>query len=241
MLSKEKVKEGGMHSFRKHSDLLCQPFSRRSFLQLSIFGAALLALPHKVIASLEQAPAPELVTPGWREEAGLILEPSEERRLHLYSTNTGETFNRAYWAHGDYIPEALEEINYLLRDYRAKLIKEIDPNLLDLLYNLNHKLECNSPFHVISGYRSPKTNASLRKRNRRVARNSLHMAGMAVDLRVPDVHVKNLCNAALEMRCGGVGYYARRGFVHLDVGDVRTWQDSRKKKPKAKSKKKASA
>lgn len=226
-----------MRSFRKHGDLFVDPCSRRSFLKLGIFGAALLALPYKAFASLEEAPAPELITPGWREETGLILEPCEERRLHLYSTNTGETFNRVYWADGDYIPEALEEINYLLRDYRANLIKEIDPNLLDLLYNLNQKLECDSPYHVISGYRSPKTNAVLRKRNRKVARNSLHMAGMAVDLRVPDLHVKNICNAALEMRGGGVGYYARRGFVHLDVGDVRTWQDGRKRRTKAKAKK----
>jgi uncharacterized protein YcbK (DUF882 family) len=234
MLSKEKAKEGTMRSFRKHGDLLCQPFSRRSFLKLGIFGAALLALPHKVIASLEEAPAPELITPGWRGEAGLVLEPSEERRLHLYSTNTGETFNRVYWADGDYVPEALEEINYLLRDYRANLIKQIDPNLLDLLFHLNQKLECDSPYHVISGYRSPKTNAALRKRNRSVARNSLHMSGMAVDLRVPDVKVKNVCNAALEMRGGGVGYYARRGFVHLDVGDFRTWQDGRRRKKRVK-------
>jgi uncharacterized protein YcbK (DUF882 family) len=223
-----------MRSFRKHGDLFVDSFSRRSFLRLGIFGAAFLALPYKAIASLEQAPAPELITPGWREGAGLILEPCEDRRLHLYSTNTGETFNRVYWADGEYVPEALEEINYLLRDYRAKLIKEIDPSLLDLLYNLNQKLECDSPFHVISGYRSPKTNAALRKRSRRVARNSLHMAGMAVDLRMPDLHVKYLNNAAREMRCGGVGYYARRGFVHLDVGDVRTWQDGRKRKKKVK-------
>jgi uncharacterized protein YcbK (DUF882 family) len=234
MLSKEKAKEGTMRSFRKHGDLFADPFSRRSFLKLGIFGAALLALPHKVIASLEEAPAPELITPGWREGTGLILEPCEERRLHLYSTNTGESFNRVYWADGEYVPEALAEVNHLLRDYRANQIKDIDPNLLDLLYNLNQKLECDSPFHVISGYRSPRTNAALRKRNRKVARNSLHMAGMAVDLRMPDLHIKYLNNAAQEMRCGGVGYYARRGFVHVDVGDVRTWQDGRKRKKKVK-------
>ncbi len=112
-----------MHSFRKHSELLCQPFSRRSFLKLGIFGAALLAVPHRACAALDEVSAPSLITPGWREEADLILEPCEERRLHLYSTNTGETFNRVYWADGDYVPEALEEINYLLRDYRANLIK----------------------------------------------------------------------------------------------------------------------
>ncbi len=224
-----------MRSFRKHGDLFVEPCSRRSFLKLGIFGSALLALPCKAIAALEPVISPEIIgSPGWNGEAGLIMEPSEERRLHLYSTNTGETFNRVYWADGEYIPEALEEVNFLLRDYRANLVKEIDPNLLDLLYNLNQKLECNSPFHVISGYRSPKTNAALRRRNRRVARNSLHMSGMAVDLRVPDLHVKHLCNAALEMHCGGVGYYARRGFVHLDVGDVRTWQDGRRRRKKAK-------
>jgi uncharacterized protein YcbK (DUF882 family) len=232
MLSKEKAKEGTMRSFRKHGDLFADPCNRRSFLKLGIFGAALLALPYKAMASLEEAPAPELITPGWQEGAGLMLEPCEERRLHLYSTNTGESFNRVYWADGDYIPEALAEINHLLRDYRANQIKEIDPNLLDLLFNLNHKLEIDNPYHVISGYRTPRTNAMLRKRNRSVARNSLHMAGMAVDLRMPDLPVKYLCNAALEMHCGGVGYYARRGFVHLDVGDVRTWQDGRKRKKK---------
>jgi uncharacterized protein YcbK (DUF882 family) len=237
MLSKEKAKEGTMRSFRKHGDLFADLFSRRSFLKIGIFGAALLALPHKVLASLEEAPAPELITPGWGEGAGLVLEPGEERTLHLYSTNTGETFNRVYWADGEYVPEALAEVNHLLRDYRANQIKDIDPNLLDLLYNLNQKLECDSPFHVISGYRSPRTNAALRKRNRKVARNSLHMAGMAVDLRMPDLHIKYLNNAAQEMRCGGVGYYAKRGFVHLDVGDVRTWQDSKKRKTKAKAKK----
>lgn len=224
-----------MPFFRKQLELLCQPSSRRSFLKLGVFGAALLALPHRAIAALEQVPGPELIgSPGWKDEAGLILEPSEERRLHLYSTNTGEAFNRVYWADGEYIPEALAEINFLLRDYRANLVKEIDPNLVDLLYNLHQRLDIEKPFHVISGYRSPKTNAALRRRNRRVARNSLHMAGMAVDLRVPDLHVKHLCNAALEMHCGGVGYYARRGFVHIDVGDVRTWQDGRKRRKKVK-------
>ena len=226
-----------MRSFRKHGDILVEPFSRRSFLKLGILGSALLALPCKALAALEPVICPEIIgSPAWKEETGLIMEPSGERRLHLYSTNTGETFNGVYWADGEYIPEALEEIDYLLRDYRANLVKEIAPNLLDLLFNLNRKLEIDQPFHVISGYRSPRTNAALRKRNRRVARNSLHMSGMAVDLRVPDLHVKHLCNAALEMRCGGVGYYAKRGFVHLDVGDVRTWQDGRRRRRKAPAK-----
>jgi len=223
-----------MRSFRKHGDILVEPFGRRSFLKLGILGSALLVLPQKALAALEPVISPEIIgSPGWNGEAGLVLEPSEERKLHLYSTNTGETFNRVYWADGEYVPEALEEVNFLLRDYRANLVKETDPNLLDLLFHLNQKLETEKPFHVISGYRSPKTNAALRKRNRRVARNSLHMAGMAVDLRVPDVHVKHLCNAALDMHCGGVGYYARRGFVHVDVGNVRVWQDGRKRKKKA--------
>ena len=121
-----------MQSFRKHGDLLVEPFSRRSFLKLGILGSALLALPGKAIAALEPVLSPGIIgSPGWKDEAGLVIEPCEERRLHLYSTNTGETFNRVYWADGDYIPEALEEINYLMRDYRANLVKEIDPNLLD--------------------------------------------------------------------------------------------------------------
>lgn len=224
-----------MPYFRKQLELLCQPSSRRSFLKLGIIGAAILGLPGRAFSSLEEVPAPELVDPqGKPEEAGLILDPGEERRLHLYSINTSETFNRIYWADGEYLPEALAEINHLLRDYRSGAVKEIDPSLLDLLHTLNRKLENDNPFHIISGYRSPTTNAALRSRNRRVARNSLHMAGKAVDLRLPDLHVKHLCNAAQEMRCGGVGYYAKPGFVHLDVGDVRTWQDNRRKKRRMK-------
>ena len=220
-----------MRSFRKHDDIPAGFLNRRSFLKLGVLGSALLVLPSKVLAALEPVISPEIIgSPGWNGEAGLVLEPSEERRLHLYSTNTGETFNGVYWADGEYISQSLDEINYLLRDYRANLVKEISPDLLDLLFHLNQKLETKNPFHVLSGYRSPKTNAALRRRNRSVARNSLHMEGMAVDLRVPELHAKHLCHAALDMQCGGVGYYARRGFVHVDVGSVRTWQGGRRRK-----------
>ncbi len=137
-----------MRSFRKHSDLLVEPFSRRSFLKLGIVGSALLALPCRAIAALEPVISPEIIgSPGWKDEEGLIVEPNEERRLHLYSTNTGETFNRVYWADGEYIPEALEEVNFLLRDYRANLVKEMDPNWSDNFKNKTKKNKINPQTH----------------------------------------------------------------------------------------------
>lgn len=109
-------------------------------------------------------------------------------------------------------------------------MKEISPDLLDLLFHLNQKLETKNPFHVLSGYRSPKTNAALRRRNRNVARNSLHMEGMAVDLRVPELHAKHLCHAALDMQCGGV--VLRPGAVSCTsmsaVSDLAGWTEEKK-------------
>jgi len=147
-----------------------------------------------------------------------------ERSLSLLNTHTGERLKQiVYWEKGAYLPEALLDINYVLRDHRTDEVYTIDPITLDLMAALNRKLSANRPFEIISGYRSPQSNALLRKASNGVARNSYHMKGMAVDLRLPGVPLKTLRKAALDLRMGGVGYYPKSNFVHVDSGKVRSW------------------
>jgi uncharacterized protein YcbK (DUF882 family) len=141
----------------------------------------------------------------------------------LYNTYTGEKLQADYWSNGQYLTDTLSEINHIFRDHLTETIEAIDTNLLDLLFVLKEKLGINEPFHIVSGYRSPQTNAKLRKIKRGVAKNSLHMYGKAVDIRVPSYSTKALKLTAMDLRAGGVGYYPRSGFVHLDVGEVRHW------------------
>jgi uncharacterized protein YcbK (DUF882 family) len=145
------------------------------------------------------------------------------RALSFNNLHTGERLKTVYWEDGRYVSEALHHINWLLRDFRADLIHPIDPRLLDLLAALHAKLDTKAPFEVISGYRSPETNAMLRLTTDGVAQNSLHMAGQAIDIRVPGRHLPYVRNAALSLRRGGVGYYPHSDFVHVDTGRVRTW------------------
>ncbi len=148
---------------------------------------------------------------------------SPERALSIYNIHTGESLKTAYWAEGKYIPESLTEINFLLRDYRTGAVKEIDRNLLDLLYLINQRLDASKPIHLISGYRSPATNAMLHESHSGVAKHSLHMQGLASDIRVPGHDLRQLLKVAVDMRGGGVGYYRASDFVHVDVGRVRHW------------------
>jgi uncharacterized protein YcbK (DUF882 family) len=145
--------------------------------------------------------------------------------LSLYNTHTGESLGITYAADGAYIPEALEAIDHIMRDHRTGDVKPIDPNLLDVLYAIAKKigLTPRHPFHIVSGYRSPETNALLRKRSRQVAKNSYHMKGQAVDFRVPRLRLSHLRKAAVSLRVGGVGYYPRSHFLHVDVGEFRCW------------------
>ncbi|HLG88199.1 MAG TPA: YcbK family protein [Alphaproteobacteria bacterium] len=145
------------------------------------------------------------------------------RTLSFRNLHTGEGFNGAYWANGSYMPDALAEIRTLLRDFRTGDEHDIDCRLLDLLTALHGGLDTVEPFEVISGYRSPKTNAMLREVSNGVAAHSLHMEGMAIDIRVPGRSLPSLRNAALALRQGGVGYYPASDFVHVDVGRVRRW------------------
>ena len=147
------------------------------------------------------------------------------RTLALDNIHTGEKLAIEYWANGSYQPDALMEVNRLLRDFRTGEVHPIAPRLLDLLAVLRARLETSHPFSVISGYRSPGTNAALRegKAHSGVAVKSLHMLGQAMDIRVAGRPLTALHSAALALRAGGVGYYPQPDFVHVDVGRVRTW------------------
>ncbi len=143
--------------------------------------------------------------------------------LAFHNTHTGDQLNLTYFEQGRYITDALQEINHLFRDYHDGTVHPIDPALLDQLYDLKHTLEVRKPFHIVSGYRSPATNADLRKHSDGVAKNSLHMEGRAIDIRIEGLDTRRIRNAALAMQRGGVGYYEKSDFVHLDTGSVRTW------------------
>jgi uncharacterized protein YcbK (DUF882 family) len=181
--------------------------SRRKFLQQMTCGT-LLALGGSGLASaavrhVYTYPAPKI--------------------LALKNPYTGDALKVAYFEEGRYISGALDEINYLLRDFHTDSIHPIDTVLVDQLYDLKQMLGVSKPIHVISGYRSPLTNASLRQQSHRVAKHSLHMEGRAIDIRIEGLATKTIKNAALAMGRGGVGYYPDANFVHLDTGEVRTW------------------
>jgi uncharacterized protein YcbK (DUF882 family) len=121
------------------------------------------------------------------------------------------------------VPEALAKIDHILRDFRTDEVKRIDMGVLDLLHRIGLKIGAHKPFHVISGYRSAKTNALLRKSNKGIAKNSFHIVGKAIDLRLPGLPTSVLRDVAVNLKGGGVGYYPRSGFIHIDVGPVRYW------------------
>ena len=145
------------------------------------------------------------------------------RQLEFYNLHTGESLRAVYWEGGHYIADALDEIDYVLRDFRTGDVRSIDPALLDLVHRLRFAMACDQPVHVISGYRCPATNAMLARRSNGVAKNSYHVKGMAIDLRLPDRDLKDLRTAALTLAGGGVGYYPKSDFVHMDTGPVRSW------------------
>jgi uncharacterized protein YcbK (DUF882 family) len=147
----------------------------------------------------------------------------EVRRVNLYNLHTGESINAVYKEGSKILPDAIDEINYVLRDFRNDQTTKMDLALLDLLDTLARKLDVYSSFNVISGYRSPATNAMLAERSNGVAKNSMHMQGKAIDIRIPGVDLKYLRNVARDVQIGGVGYYASSNFVHVDTGRIRHW------------------
>lgn len=155
--------------------------------------------------------------PGWSRAQPVA------RTLRLRHLHTGERLGVEYFADGRYEPQALAEINRVLRDFRTGEVAPIDPTLLDLLHAVAGLTGTAQPFEIVSAYRSPATNAQLREHSRGVARGSLHLKGQAIDVRLADVELATLRRAALTLRGGGVGYYPGSNFVHVDTGRVRTW------------------
>lgn len=177
--------------------------TRRRFLETAAMAASAVVVPAGVAAgTAELAPV---------------------RTLDFLHTHTGERLGLEYFSGGRYLPAALAALDRLLRDFRTGEIRPIDPPLFDLLHQLRERTGARSPFQIISGYRSPVTNAALRQRSTGVASGSLHMLGKAIDIRVQDVPLARLRDAAIDLRLGGVGYYPGSNFVHVDTGRVRRW------------------
>ena len=144
-------------------------------------------------------------------------------KISLVNDRTGEWLNTVYWADGEYIPDALEAVNHILRDWREEKACQMDPRVIDILAATHRLLECSESYTVVSGYRTPATNALLRRRSGGVAKNSYHIKGMAVDVTLKSRTVAQISRAGLQLHAGGVGRYTRSEFVHLDCGPVRDW------------------
>jgi uncharacterized protein YcbK (DUF882 family) len=149
--------------------------------------------------------------------------PPDRRSLSLVHTHTGETLSTVYFQNGNYLAPSLEHINHFLRDFRTNKEHSIDPGLLDILFDLQARAHRGGPFEVISGYRSPQTNAALRQQSTAVAEHSLHMEGRAIDVRLRGFPTAKLRDLAIALHRGGVGFYEVSDFVHVDTGRVRIW------------------
>jgi uncharacterized protein YcbK (DUF882 family) len=147
----------------------------------------------------------------------------DERQLAFFHTHTGKRLDVVYKRNGEFVPEALSVINTFLSDFRTGEVADMDPHLLDLIYDLREATGSESTYEVISAYRSPATNDMLRQRSGGVAKNSQHLLGKAIDVRLSDVDLTKLRDTAIAMQRGGVGYYASPNFVHIDTGRVRRW------------------
>lgn len=180
------------------------PTNRRTFLKIGATMALTTLFRHPVFAA---------VSPDYRDN----------HVLSFYNIHTGETIKTCYRASGKLIRPALERISYIMRDYRTGEIKPVDPKLLDLLHRIVRETPSHAPISIISGYRSPRTNAALRKVTTGVARKSLHMEGRAIDIRIPGNQTSALRQLAIKLQSGGVGYYPKSDFVHLDTGPVKDW------------------
>jgi uncharacterized protein YcbK (DUF882 family) len=189
-------------------------WSRRRLLK----AGGLLAGASVAGASIASASAGALA-----RVAGATAAPAV-KRLALRNVHTPESLDLEFYRDGAYVPDALAAIQVLLRDYRNGEQHPIDPRLLDYLHDVALRLGVDPVFHVISGYRSPQTNALLRERSSGVARYSLHLEGRAIDVRLAGIDCAELADRALGFRRGGVGYYRRSDFVHLDTGAFRTWR-----------------
>jgi len=181
-----------------------KPLLRRDFLKLGAMATGILFNPLSAMAAFDP-------------------QSKSFKNLAFYNTHTHELLHVCYCRNGKYDIQALSKINHILRDHRSGEVKAINTQLLELLHVLSHKTNPQQPFHVISGYRSPATNKKLRRKSQGVASRSLHMQGKAIDIRIPGFSTRQLRNVARNMEVGGVGYYQKSDFVHVDIGRVRYW------------------
>ncbi len=161
--------------------------------------------------------------PVYSKAFGFLKGAGDVRRLKMYSGRTGENIDMIYWIEGEYIKEGLKEINHFMRDWRQNSATRMDTRTIDIMTASHNLMGVSEPYMLLSGYRSPKTNAMLRSRSRGVAKNSLHMKGQAADLRLKSRSVGQIARAASSCSAGGVGRYSGSNFVHMDCGPVRTW------------------
>jgi uncharacterized protein YcbK (DUF882 family) len=187
-----------------------------AFNRREILGAGVAGLLGAGALSLGGASAKAAV--------GFALPKTGTRSVSFVNLHTDESFSGPYRAGGQYIPEAMERIKIVLRDFRTNTMHTIDPRAIDILYALQQKMGQRMPLGIISGYRSPQTNAMLERTSNGVAHNSLHMKGQAIDIRqLGGYDTRHLRNLALSLRAGGVGYYPDSDFVHVDTGKIRRW------------------
>jgi uncharacterized protein YcbK (DUF882 family) len=147
-----------------------------------------------------------------------------DRKIKLYNIHTGEHLKATYWSKDHFVKSELHKINHFLRDYRTGETQNMDIKLLDLLYSIQLIRDTSKPFQVVSGYRSPKTNEMLRRRSEGVAKNSFHLKARAIDINLPGTELKDLKKLAKFLQRGGVGYYPKSGFMHIDTGPIRYWK-----------------
>ena len=189
----------------------------------SMLGSGpLLPMRSPIVPALQAAAAAPATGP--IDTTALPL--AQIRKASLHNLHTGEMLDAVYWENGKYIPDALAEAMRVMRDWRNGEEHVMDPRLFDVLHGVQAKLETKTPFQLISGYRSPETNAHLHAESGQVASHSQHMLGKASDIRVEGVELAHLHNAALSLKAGGVGFYPVSNFVHVDVGAVRQWSGS---------------
>lgn len=165
-----------------------------------------------------------VATPTYSNAAGFLRGAGDVRRIAMHSGRTGERLNTIYWIDGEYIGEAVREINVHMRDWRTGEAVQMDLRTIDIMSAALNLMDTTEPYLLLSGYRSPRTNQMLSSNTRGVARNSLHMRGQAADLRLTSRSTAQMSAAALACRAGGVGRYGRSNFVHMDCGPIRSWR-----------------
>jgi uncharacterized protein YcbK (DUF882 family) len=161
--------------------------------------------------------------PTYSNAAGFLRGGGDIRRIKMYSGRTGERIDMIYWIEGEYIKDAVKEVHLFMRDWRTNDVKNIDLRTIDIMAAAHNMMDVSEPYMLLSGYRSPKTNAMLRARGSGVAKNSLHLKGQAADLRLNSRSVNQMARAASACKAGGVGRYSGSNFVHMDCGPVRSW------------------